>query len=392
MSDLTDRLLVINSGSSSVKFAVYEGDGLDCILRGGLSRSNAHGLVLTVTGDRLGLLDGLEAPQDGLSHDALGWLLHALAGRLGSVAAVGHRIVHGGTRHVAPTVLNAAILADLQRLIPLAPLHEPHNLNGVIVAQKAWPQAVQVGCFDTAFHSTQSQAAQRFAIPTELHEAGVRRYGFHGLSYQFIAETLPDHIGAEAASGRVIAAHLGNGASMCAMRDGKSVVTTMGMTALDGLMMGTRSGSIDPGAVLHMIQRMGMSPADVSELLYDRSGLKGVSGISGDLRVLEASDDPAAHEALELFAWRARLTIGGLAATLGGLDVLVFTGGIGENSAAMRARICTEMGWLGIDLDPQANRESAVAIGSAQGSVQVLVIPTDEEVVIAQATRRLAAG
>lgn len=392
MSDRTDRLLVINSGSSSVKFAVYEGEGLDCILRGGLSRADAHGLVLTVTGDTRGLLDGLEAPQVGLSHDALGWLLHALAGRLGSVAAVGHRIVHGGTRHVAPTVLNAAILADLQRLIPLAPLHEPHNLNGVIVAQKAWPRAVQVGCFDTAFHSTQSQAAQRFAIPTELHEAGVRRYGFHGLSYQFIAETLPGHIGAEAASGRVIAAHLGNGASMCAMRDGKSVVTTMGMTALDGLMMGTRSGSIDPGAVLHMIQRMGMSPADVSELLYDRSGLKGVSGISGDLRVLEASDDPAAREALELFAWRARLTIGGLAATLGGLDVLVFTGGIGENSAAMRARICTGMGWLGIDLDPRANRESAVAIGSVQGTVQVLVIPTDEEVVIAQATRKLATG
>ncbi len=286
--------------------------------------------------------------------------------------------------------LDDAVIAELQALVPLAPMHEPHNLLGVAAARTIWPEARQVGCFDTAFHRTQPELAQRFAIPRALHDAGLQRYGFHGLSYQHIAEVLPDHAGA-AADGRVVVAHLGNGASMCAMLGRRSVATTMGMTALDGLVMGTRSGSVDPGLVLHLIEARGMSAAEVGETLYHRSGLLGVSAISGDLRTLEASDAPEAEEAQALFAERARQAIGSLAATLCGLDVLVFTGGIGKHSAAMRARICAGMDWLGLDLDDAANRAGGPRLHQAGARVQTYAILADEEGVIARAAADLLA-
>jgi acetate kinase len=387
---MTSLVLVLNTGSSSVKLAAYA--GAERRLRVSLTGIGAgKRAALDVSEDPGGLLRDLPEVPDLPPQGLPGWLLDVLADRLGPVAAVGHRIVHGGRKYAAPVVLDDAVLADLRRLIPLAPLHEPHNLNGVEAAKKVWPGALQIGCFDTAFHRTQPELNQRLPIPRDLHDDGIQRYGFHGLSYDYIAGTLPEHVG-DRARGRVIVAHLGNGASLCALRDGKSVATTMGMTALDGLMMGTRTGSIDPGVILHLIEERGMTPAEVSALLYSGSGLKGVSGLSGDLRTLEAAGTPAADEAMALFALRARQEIGAMAATIGGLDLLVFTGGIGEHSAPMRARICAGLDWLGIALDVAANARHGTEIQRAGASVKVLVLRTDEEAVIARATLALAAS
>lgn len=386
---MTRPVLVLNAGSSSIKFAAYDADTSDTLLRGALT-GLGHGrptLEIQAAADRQN--EPVPPLPDVPDGDMMHVLLDLLAKRFGDVHAVGHRIVHGGRSYAAPVLLDETVMAHLETLVPLAPLHEPHNLNGVQTARRVWPDACQVGCFDTAFHRTQPEVAQRFAIPRDLHEAGVQRYGFHGLSYQFIADTLPDHIG-DLASGRVIVAHLGNGASMCAMQDRQSVATTMGMTALDGLVMGTRSGAIDPGALLHLMDVHGMSTDQVSDLLYARSGLAGVSGISGDLRVLEASDDPAAELAQAVFADRARQSIGALASTLGGLDALVFTGGIGQHSADMRARICDGMAWIGIDLDHAANAAHDIHLQSDGSRVRILTLPTDEETVIFRGTLSVA--
>jgi acetate kinase len=296
--------------------------------------------------------------------------------------------VHGGTRYRAPVRIDDDVIATLKELIPLARIHEPHQLDVMLALTADRPELPQVACFDTAFHHTQPEIAQWFALPRELTDAGIRRYGFHGLSYEYIAEVLPQHLGAQA-GGRVIVAHLGNGASMCAMKQRRSIATTMGLTALDGLVMGTRCGAIDPGVLLYLIEERGLTAAEVSELLYERSGLLGVSGISHDMRTLLASDDARAAQAVELFVYHAARAAGSLAAALHGLDALVFTGGIGEHSAPVRAAISRRLQWLGIELDDTANDHAGPRISTARSRVGVWVIPTNEEQVIAHHTRRV---
>jgi acetate kinase len=292
-------------------------------------------------------------------------------------------VVHGGERFAQPVRLDHGVLDALEALDPMAPLHQPHNLATARLLMNRRPDLAQVVCFDTAFHRTQAPLAQSFALPRAFTESGVKRYGFHGLSYEYIAGELPVHLG-ERADGRVIVAHLGNGASLCAMKNRRSVATTMGFTALDGLVMGTRSGALDPGVVFFLMREKSMSAAAVEEMLYTRSGLLGVSGISSDMRELLASSDPRAREAVDLFVYRAARELGSLAAALGGLDALVFTAGIGEHAAPVRAMICDAARWLGVELDAAANSAHRVRIGAAASRVAVCVIPTDEEIVIAR--------
>jgi acetate kinase len=390
---VNDATLVINAGSSSIKFALYAtGDAPDCKLRGvidGLgtqprfAASDAAGNPFTENP----LADA--APK--LTHEQalerlFAWLdLQCTDLR---IAAAGHRVVHGADRFTAPVRVDEAILAQLDTLVPLARLHQPHNLAAIRALARLRPNLPQVACFDTAFHRTQPALAQAYALPRELSDAGIKRYGFHGLSYQYIAGVLPGHLGAHA-EGRVIVAHLGAGASLCALRARASIATTMGFSVIDGLMMGTRSGSLDPGVVLYLMRERGMRVDAVEDLLYLRSGLLGVSGISPDMRVLLASTDPHAREAVELFAYRAAREIGSLAAALGGLDALVFTGGIGEHAAAVRKKICMQCAWLGIELDPAANARHATRISATGARASAWVIPTDEEIVIARHTCRL---
>lgn len=371
------RLLVLNAGSSSVKFGLYTDDPVPAeVLRGQVDGLGATA-KLVVAGETtpLGRTDAEHALP--VVFGALGRHLHGHR-----VAAVGHRIVHGGPRFAAPVVLDRAMLDVLDGFSSLAPLHQPHNLAAVRAAMAAFPEAVQVGCFDTAFHRTQPPEAERFAIPRALHDEGVRRYGFHGLSYQHIAGVLAAEYPALHA-GRVIVAHLGSGASMAALRGGRSVATTMGFSALDGLPMGTRPGQIDPGVLLWLIEEKGHDARSLTRFLYKDCGLLGVSGLSNDMRVLEASDAPEAAEAIALFAYRIRCEIGALAAALGGLDGLVFTGGIGEHSARVRAEALAGLGWQGLAVDPAANATNARQVGA--GALPVLVLPTDEEGVIAAA-------
>jgi acetate kinase len=379
-----DLTLVLNVGSSSIKFAAYHAQAL--LLRGELAGIGHVETRLSVPHDALGLMAGITARDEQEHGPALDWLLALLAGRLAGqcVAVVGHRVVHGGRSFTAPARIDAAALAELHRLTPLAPEHQPQNIAGIVAAARIWPDAPQIACFDTAFHSTQPELARRFALPRKLHDEGIERFGFHGLSYQFIAESLPT-LSAARAEGRVVVAHLGSGASMCALHHRSSVATTMGMTALDGLMMGTRCGALDPGVLLHLLQQHGLSAEAVSDILYKQSGLLGVSGISSDLRVLEASAAPEAEQAQALFAYRARESLASLVAALGGLDVLVFTGGIGTHSAAMRARICDGLGWLGVDLDQARNTSGGAALHSAASRVEIHAVETDEEIVIARA-------
>ena len=302
--------------------------------------------------------------------------------------AVGHRIVHGGTRHAGPARVDRSLIAELEALVPLAPGHQPQGLACIAAVGQSWPNVPQVACFDTAFHRTQDRLAQIEAIPRALTEGGLLRFGFHGLSYAHIAGVLPRLIG-DTAKGRIVVAHLGHGASLCALAGGRSVATTMGLTTLGGLMMGTRSGTVDPGLVLHLIQSLGMAASEVADVLSRRSGLLGVSGISDDVRVLEASMAPEAREALNLFAYRIVRETGSLVAALGGLDAFVFTGGIGENSAAIRASVCARLGFLGIDLDPDRNAQGRSSIGRVRAAVPLLVIPADEEREIADEAKRL---
>jgi acetate kinase len=396
---VADAFLIVNAGSSSLKFSVFlGGTRLELLLRGqveGLTTSPRFRAVDAggkVVGEKAWETGGGNGGGGGGVHaDAIQFLLDWGRGeglRGHRVVAAGHRVVHGGTEFASPVRIDDGVTARLEALVPLAPLHQPHNVAAILAVARLAPDLPQVACFDTAFHRTQPALAQTFAIPRAFTEAGVRRYGFHGLSYEYISGVLPD-IDAPAAFGRTIVAHLGNGASMCAMRAGRSVATTMGFTALDGLVMGTRCGAIDPGVLLYLQQHSGLSVDAVQRMLYEESGLLGVSGISGDMRALLGSDDPHASEAVDLFVYRAAREIGSLAAALGGLDAIVFTGGIGENAAAVRAAICNASRWLGVELDADANSRGGPKISRPTGRVSAWVIPTNEELMIARHTARL---
>ena len=390
---MTQAILVLNLGSSSLKFALYEAGRLDVLCRGGIGGIGGD-LRFDVSGPRAGTLrDAGELPGTATHGTVIRWLIEALRIRMGDVeiTAAGHRVVHGGRLYHSAVRIDEDVLVALDQLISLAPGHEPHNIAGIKAVAECWPGLEQVACFDTQFHRTQPRLAQMFALPHALTDEGMLRYGFHGLSYSYIASVLPEYAGLRA-EGRVVAAHLGNGASMCAMLERRSVATTMGFSALDGLMMGTRPGSLDAGVVLHLIQQKGMSAEEVCELLYCKSGLLGVSGVSSDVRDLEASSDPRAGEALDLFTYRAVRELGSLYAVLGGLDVLVFTGGIGEHQPRMRERICSGAAWAGIVLDSAANTRGDLRISAPSSSVDVLVVPADEEIVIARATRDIILG
>jgi acetate kinase len=391
---VTDVILVLNAGSSSVKFSTFAVDerGRDLALR---YRGAIDGIgsdprfVVVDAGGRRMVDQAVAARRVGAAdHEGLLPLLHEwIAGHADQlrVVAVGHRVVHGGEQFAAPVMLDDMILDQLEKLAPLAPLHQPHNLAPIRVVSRIAAEIPQVACFDTAFHRAQPPVSQLYALPRDLSAAGIKRYGFHGLSYEYIASVLPGIVG-DAARGRVVAAHLGNGCSMCAMRNGKSVATTMGFTALEGLPMGTRSGAIDPGVILYLLTERGMSVADVSDLLYHRSGLLGVSGISNDMRKLLASNAREAADAVDLFVYRITREMGSLAAALGGLDVLVFTAGIGEHAAPVRARVCENAAWLGIRLDAAANLAGGPRISTADSPVSVWVVPTNEELMIARHT------
>lgn len=384
-------LLVLNAGSSSLKFGVFPAEGGATLLSGQVDAIGIAPKLHARRGDERFDEPLPEVAGHPCAHEeALAWLLDWLAGHLAAlnVIAAGHRVVHGGTRFSAPVRIDPAALAELEALIPLAPLHQPHNLRGIRALAAQLPGLPQVACFDTAFHHTQDARAATFALPRDITAEGVRRYGFHGLSYDYVATRLPDVLG-ERADGRVIVAHLGAGASLCAMHQRRSVATTMGFTALDGLMMATRPGSLDPGVLLYLMDHRGMDASALTKLLYHQSGLLGVSGISADMRALLASDAPAAAEAVELFCYRAAREIGSLMAALGGLDALVFTAGIGEHSAPVRARICELLGWTGLRLDTARNAAHATRTEAADSTVAAAVLPTDEEGMIAGYTRAL---
>ena len=336
--------------------------------------------------------DGLENIEAAASHGALtlrllDWLEKHNSGF--RVVAAGHRVVHGGRHFAEPARVTPDVLQQLEELVPLAPLHQPHNLSAIKALAERLPGLPQIACFDTSFHRTQPRLAELFALPRALADEGIIRYGFHGLSYDYIASVLGEHLG-QRADGRVIVAHLGNGASMCAMRERKSVATSMGFTALHGLMMGRRCGTLDAGVVLHLLQNLGMSIDEVQHMLYRESGLLGVSGISNNMQVLLESTDAAAVEAVELYCYRAAGEIGRLAAALGGLDAVVFTAGIGENAGKVRQMICGQLTWMGLELDPGENARNATRISASGSAVEALVVPTNEELVIAKAVRALS--
>ena len=389
-----DSILVLNAGSSSLKFSVLSAGALQVQLSGRVE--GLHVAPRFVAKDAGGqLLDDASWDRDhGLDHGgALAFVLDWLESKQGlgrQLAAVGHRVVHGGSEFGAPVRVDAAIVDRLQQLVPLAPLHQPHNLSPMRQLLARRPQLPQVACFDTAMHRTNPPLAQMFALPQALHDAGVRRYGFHGLSYEYIASVLPG-IDAHAARGRCVVLHLGNGASMCALQGGRSIASSMGFTAVDGLPMATRCGALDPGVMLYLIDALGMDTRAIEKLIYHESGLLGVSGVSSDMRQLLASDAPRARLAVELFAYRAARELGSLAAALGGLDAIVFTAGIGEHAAPVRALICRAAAWLGVELDDAANAAHGPRISTAASRTRAWVIPTNEELVIARHARDLLA-
>ena len=387
-ASMTNSIAVINAGSSSIKFAIYEaGSAHSCLFRGQIEGigvkphfkvADAAGAVVEERSFETQSFDHAAATREIITTGRT-----LLKGE--SVIAFGHRVVHGGLDYAAPVRVTEAVLDDLAKLEPLAPLHQPHNLAPIRTIMKAAPQIPQIACFDTAFHRTQSNLAQAFALPRRFAEEGVRRYGFHGLSYEFLASRLKE-IAPQLASGRIVFAHLGNGASLCAVKDGRSVAATMGFTAVDGLMMGTRCGAVDPGVILYMMQRHGMDAAAIEDLVYKRSGLLGVSGISSDMRALRGSSDPAAQEAIALFVYRIVRELGSLVAALGGLDGLVFSGGIGEHDATTRAEVVAGSRWTGASLEPARNEGGEGLISADDSTVAVWVIPTDEERLIARQT------
>jgi acetate kinase len=390
---MADAILVLNAGSSSLKFSVFLlGDPPAQMLRGQL-----EGLLTEpkfVAQDQAGGVLGEKKWPTGtqLGHEgAIEFLFTwgrggALSGH--HIVAAGHRVVHGGLKFSQPVLINPEVMTALRALVPLAPLHQPHNLAAIEALVQRAPELPQVACFDTSFHRKQPNVAQMFALPRRYTAEGVLRYGFHGLSYEYIASVLPG-IDARAAAGRTVVAHLGNGASMCALKGGRSIATTMSFTALDGLPMGTRCGTLDPAVLLYLMDQHHLDGRALENVLYHESGLLGVSGVSSDLRALLASADPHAAEALDLFVYRIGRELGSLAAALGGLDALVFTAGIGEHAAPIRARVCQDAVWLGLELDAAANAAGGPRISRADGRTAAWVIPTNEELMIAQHTRRL---
>jgi acetate kinase len=387
---MTDQLIgVINAGSSSLKFSVYAADErlldgqVDGIgVRPAAKARDAKGAALPPP--ELGGSPPA-TPADALVA-IMPWLNDRLGGR--RFAALGHRVVHGGPNHAAPCLVTPALLAELDTLSPLAPLHQPHNLAPIRAAMQRSPDLPQVACFDTAFHRTIPEVAQVFALPQEMAARGIRRYGFHGLSYDYIASVLP-RTAPDIAHGRVVVAHLGNGASLCALHDGRSVATTMGFSALDGLPMGTRCGQLDPAVVLHLLTTEGMDIVTVEALLYRKSGMLGLSGVSSDFRELLASEEPRARFAIDVFVYQVARNIASLAGALGGLDGIVFTAGVGENAAPIRAAICAACAWLGVELDTVSNHARGPRITKPGSRVAAYVIPTDENLMIARQTRAL---
>jgi acetate kinase len=386
-----DTILVVNAGSSSVKFQVFAADGPaapECLIKGQVEGIGTRPRLRAEANDRTQLIDRSYAPErmkdvSSALQAAGAWLRETPKLEL---IAVGHRVVHGGPDYDRPVLIDDAVLARLERCASLAPLHQPNNLAAIYALRARQPGLRQVACFDTAFHRTHGPLADHYALPEFLYAEGVRRYGFHGLSYEYIAGRLQE-VAPEVATGRIIVAHLGSGASMCALRDGRSVESTMGFTALDGLPMGTRPGQLDPGVVLYLLDEKRMTTAQVQRLLYNGCGLKGLSGISNDVRELEMKrSDPRAHLSLDYFVYRVGLHAGLLAAALGGIDAFVFTAGIGENSPVMRARIADRLVWLGGELDAAANAENATTISTAESRFPIYVIPTNEELMIARHT------
>lgn len=400
---MSDGILVINAGSSSIKFSVYvagaeTGPGDRRHLRF-ITKGQLEGIGVGITPHFLARDHQNTVIADetwpaiavGKQSDVLGRLIDWIEDHLGdaTLKAAGHRVVHGGGDFSAPVRVTPAIVDRLRALVPLAPLHQPHNLSPIEALAEAHPELPQVACFDTAFHATKRAEAELFGLPRKYLDAGVKRYGFHGLSYEFIAHKLRE-VAPEVASGRVVVCHLGSGASMCALKDGKSVDSSMGFTAVDGLMMGTRTGALDPGVVLHMVQHEGMDAKALERLLYKESGLLGVSGgLSNDMRVLLEAGTPEARQAVDLFVYRVVKEMGALAATIGGLDALVFTAGIGERATEIRRRVCEQAAWLGIVLDPAANERHGPRLTTPDSKASAWVIPTDEELMIARHTQAL---
>jgi acetate kinase len=384
-------IAVLNAGSSSIKFALHDAAADGAARFRGQVQGIGSQPSLAVRDHAGYVVLERSWPAEGFGHDAATReLLQAVIGLLGGErpVAVGHRVVHGGMDFGAPVRVDDAVLAELERLVPLAPLHQPHNLAPIRTIAAHAPDLPQVACFDTAFHRSQDSVAQAFALPRRFHEEGVRRYGFHGLSYEFITARLHD-VAPEIAAGRLVIGHLGNGASLCAVRDGRSVASTMGFTAVDGLMMGTRCGALDPGVLIHLMDAHGMDARAIEDLIYRKSGLLGVSGISSDMRTLRASSAPDAAEAIALFVYRIVREIGSLVAALGGVDALVFTGGIGENDVATRAEVARGCRWLGLVLDETRNTRGAGRINTDQSAIAAWVVPTDEERMIARHTADL---
>jgi acetate kinase len=389
---MRDPILVLNAGSSSLKFSIFE-TLADRSLCAGI-----HGEVEGI-GDtaKLHVIDAKgrkleDKPVVGRDHPAAigaihGWFKQHTGGE-SSFAGVGHRVVHGGREHIRPVLIGPAVLADLERLVPLAPLHQPHNLAAIRAVAAQAPDVPQVACFDTGFHATQAPVVSTYALPRAMTQKGIRRYGFHGLSYEYIVSALPS-VAPGCVGRKLVVAHLGNGASMCAIDKGCSVATTMGFTPVDGLPMGTRTGTLDPGVILYLLQHEGMDAKAIERLIYRQSGLLGVSGIASDMRALLKIDAPAAKEAVDLFVYRIGRELGSLVAALGGLDALIFTGGIGENAAPIRARVCRDAHWLGIDLDAAANEAKGPLLSKSASKVSAWVVPTDENLMIARHTRRL---
>ncbi len=384
---MSDAILVLNSGSSSIKFGLFDISSAepDLLCKGLLDEHDVQPRLtaMDASGNKLFEKRPDAADNDGkaLLIDILDWIDRYLAGS--SLLAVGHRVVHGGRDFAGPVEVTDATIGALAALTPLAPLHQPRCLSPIRTIKSLRPGLKQIACFDTAFHHGLAPPVSRFAIPRRFEEMGIRRYGFHGLSFEFIARRLAE-ISPALAAKRTVAAHLGNGASLCAMRDGRSVDTTMGLTPLDGLMMGTRCGAIDPGVLLYLQQEQRMSFDDIQHMLYQESGLLGVSGLSADMRALLASDAPGAAEAIDLFTFRVAREVAAMANTLGGLECLVFTGGIGEHSKEIRQKICNRLRWLGVTMDPSANDQAKQCIGAKNSDVDILIIPTSEETTIAR--------
>lgn len=386
---MTPLILVANAGSSSLKFALFKKNEADQPVAEAAGQVEGIGTRPRFTVNNAAgqtLVDRAHDVDEVLHHGGAiavirSWLHEHYQGA--KLLAVGHRVVHGGQHFSEPILVNAKVLTELEALVPLAPLHLPQCIALIRAVQDVMPTLPQIACFDTAFHVTQPAIAQAFALPRHLTAEGIRRYGFHGLSYEYIASALPA-LRPELSRARVIVAHLGSGASMCGLRDGRSVATTMSFTPLDGLVMGTRCGNLDPGVLLYLMDRHGMNPRALEKLLYHESGLLGVSGISSDMRTLLASDDPSAKEAVELFVYRIGRELGSLTAALGGLDALVFTGGIGERSAVIRAQICRRAAWLGLELDAAANERHGPCLSTPASKVTVCMLPTNEDLIIAR--------